>query len=60
MIVHEYASRDHAGLLEFHRRKPDYRPVVLCDERHVEVGMRMGLDAIPWSEFLWDGLATSA
>ncbi|MHB9038444.1 MAG: ATP-binding protein [Armatimonadota bacterium] len=53
----EYSSRDLAGLLEFHRRRPEYKPVVLCDEKHVEIGTRIGLDAVPWTDFLWDGFA---
>ena len=56
----EYTSRDITGLLEFHRRNPDYRPIVVCDEKHLEVGTRMGLDVLPWSAFLWDGFAMLA
>jgi hypothetical protein len=53
----EYGSRDLVGLLEFHRRRPEYRPVILCDERHVDIGARVGLDVVPWAEFLWDRFA---
>jgi len=52
----EFTSRDLAGLLEFARRYPDYRPVVLCDEDYVDVARRIGLDAVPWREYLWNGL----
>lgn len=43
------------GLLEFTRRKPSFRPLVLCEpreRRHVE---RTGIQAIPWSDFLLNG-----
>ena len=53
----EYSSRDLTGLLEFHRRRPEYRPVVLCDARYLDTATRIGIDAIGWDAFLWDGFA---
>lgn len=51
-----YISRDLVGLLEFSRRYPEFQPVVLCDEDRVEIAQRIGLRAVPWKKFLWDGL----
>lgn len=53
----DYTSRDLAGIMEFCRRWPDYRPIVLCDERHVDIARRLGIDVLAWNEFLWNGIA---
>lgn len=52
----DYGSRDLRGLLEFARRFPDFRPMVLCDEDQVDTARRIGVDALPWREYLWNGL----
>ena len=52
----DYTSRDLAGLLEFCRRYPDYRPMVLCDEKHTDTARRLGVEVRPWTEFLWEGI----
>lgn len=48
----EFAGRDLAGLLEFVRRYPAYRPLVLCDEGGQSVAERAGIRAMPWRRFL--------
>jgi len=52
----EYTSRDLIGLLEFCRRYPDHRPLVLCDEAHTDIARKLGLDVLSWGEFLWRGI----
>ena len=52
----DYTSRDLAGLLEFCRRYPDYRPMVLCDEKHMDTARRLGVEVLSWTEFLWEGI----
>ncbi|MDO8836385.1 MAG: ATP-binding protein [Vicinamibacterales bacterium] len=43
------------GLAEFTRRFPQYRPLVLCDERGHAAVSRLGLRPRLWSDFLFDG-----
>lgn len=50
-----FGLRDLAGLLEFTRRHPRFRPLALCDEAYVDVARRAGVDACTWAEFLWSG-----
>jgi predicted AAA+ superfamily ATPase len=50
-----FTARDLTALLAFARRFGEYRPLVVCDERAVEVARRAGVDAIPWRQFLWSG-----
>ncbi len=53
----EYTSQDLKGLLEFCWRWPEYRPLVLCDEKHTKTAAATGIGAVAWTDFLWDGLA---
>ncbi len=46
---------DFKGLGEFTRRHPGYRPLVLCDEESQPMMERVGLPAMPWTEFLLGG-----
>ena len=48
----EYGVRDLAGLLEFTTRFPAYRPLVVCDEAHLRIAKRVGIQAMSWREFL--------
>ncbi len=48
-------SRDLAGLLEFCRRNPEYRPLVVSDDENKDVAARLGLDCVTWREMLWNG-----
>jgi hypothetical protein len=50
-----YRARDRAGLLEFTRRNPAYRPLVLCDEEETSAALAAGAEAIAWQQFLWSG-----
>jgi len=52
----EYTSRDLVGLLEYCRRNSDYRPLILCDEKHTETARRIGIDVLAWTDYLWEGL----
>lgn len=51
-------ARDLAGLLEFCRRWPDYRPLVVCEEEHADSVTRIGSETVTWRQFLWDGVAS--
>ncbi|MBI4500600.1 MAG: ATP-binding protein [Gemmatimonadetes bacterium] len=50
-----FPVRDLTGLLQFVRRYPAFRPLVLCDDRRTEPARAAGVLAIPWTEFLWSG-----
>lgn len=52
-----YSVRELAGLLEFVRRYPAYRPIVACTEAGLATAKRAGIGAVLWSQFLWSGLA---
>jgi predicted RecB family endonuclease len=43
------------GLLEFTRRFPSYRPLVLCDAAGLRSAGRAGVAAMTWSDFLLAG-----
>lgn len=48
-------SADLRGLLEFTRRFPKYRPLVVCDRSASTAAARLGLECIAWQEFLLSG-----
>ncbi len=50
-----FGRRDLAGLLEFTRRHPRFRPLVVCDEADVESARAAGAEAVPWVDYLWGG-----
>jgi predicted AAA+ superfamily ATPase len=52
-----YAATDLRGLLELARRVPRLKPLVLCDDAHVDIAGRAGVDAMPWRRFLLDGVS---
>lgn len=43
------------GLLEFTRRHPKFRPLVLCDSGREETAKRFGMPALSWTQFLTSG-----
>jgi hypothetical protein len=49
------SAADLAGLGEFVRRHPKFRPLVLCDDEARPVAERAGFAAMPWTEFLLRG-----
>ncbi len=51
-----FTAGDLRGLLEFGRRFPSHRPLVICDEEGASAVSRLGLESIPWTEFLWSGV----
>jgi uncharacterized protein len=46
---------DLRGLTEFVRRHSNYRPLVLCDRTQCTAVARLGLQAMPWSDYLLGG-----
>jgi predicted AAA+ superfamily ATPase len=47
-----YTTRDLAGLLEFCRRYPEFRPLMLCDQLALDMARDAGVRAVPWTAFL--------
>ncbi len=45
---------DLRGLLEFVRRHPSFQPLLICGEASREVGLRAGIRAMTWQDFLAD------
>ncbi len=43
------------GLLEFTRRHPTYRPLLLCDRDQTGFAGHLGIPALPWDRFLLEG-----
>jgi predicted AAA+ superfamily ATPase len=53
-------QQDLRGLLEFCRRTPDFRPLVLCDDEYLTVTQHTGIPSLAWREFLWSGVESLA
>lgn len=51
-----WTARDLAGLLEFTKRHPSYRPLVVCDAAAMAGATRAGVNAIRWQDFLIRGV----
>jgi hypothetical protein len=52
----DYTLRDLVGLLEFRRRNPNYRPLVIGDHAYRDTAAKAGVDFLSWQSFLLDGL----
>lgn len=50
-----FDERDLRGLLEFTRRHPAYRPLVVGPDEGVEAAARVGIGSVAWRGFLLDG-----
>lgn len=50
-----FTLADARGLLEFVRRFPAYRPLVVCDASVRALATRAGVQAMSWQDFLWAG-----
>ena len=53
----EFTAYDLTGVLEFHRRNPEYRPLLIGRQRYRPVAENAGLAFIRWEDFVLDGLA---
>ena len=51
-----WTARDLGGLLEFTKRYPRYRPLVVCDAAAMTGAKRVGVDAVRWQDFLLSGV----
>lgn len=49
--------RELRGLGEFTRRFPEYRPLVICEPGERGAAERLGIAAMSWQDFLWQGPA---
>jgi predicted AAA+ superfamily ATPase len=47
------------GLLEFHRRFPAFRPLLIGTEQSRKTAERMGIQFIEWHQYLLEGLSAS-
>jgi hypothetical protein len=50
-----FQARDLNGLLEFTRRNPRFRPLVVCSPTGLPTLARLGVAATTWQEFLLSG-----
>ena len=50
-----FDSQGLKGLLEFCRRNPQFRPLVITRSGDEPIALRHGLAAVSWSEFLMSG-----
>lgn len=50
-----FGAAEVRGLLEFTRRFPRYRPLLLCDAAQLPAAERLGVAAIDWKRFLLAG-----
>jgi hypothetical protein len=50
-----FGTSELRGLLEFTRRYPRFRPLVLCDPGREETARRLGISVLAWPEFLFSG-----
>jgi hypothetical protein len=50
-----FGAPDVRGLLEFARRFPKHRPLLLCDPAGLPGAERLGVPAMSWRQFLLDG-----
>jgi len=48
-------ARELRGLGEFTRRFPEYRPLVICEPGEQGAAERLGIAAMSWQDFLWQG-----
>lgn len=50
-----FQTADLTGLLEFVRRYPQFRPLVVCRSADLPTAERSGVQAVTWQKFLLDG-----
>jgi hypothetical protein len=48
-------QRELRGLGEFVRRFPEYRPLMICQPGEEGAAERLGIAAMTWQDFLWQG-----
>ena len=51
-----FSPPDLKGFLEFTQQHPTFRPLVLCEDGELKNAERMNMTAIPWRQFLLNGL----
>jgi predicted AAA+ superfamily ATPase len=52
----DFTVRDLIGVSEFHRRHPDYQPLVIGDAAYRYAADQASLSFLPWQAYLLDGL----
>ena len=56
----KFQTHDLTGLLEFTRRHPAFKPLVVCGPRELATAERAEIQAITWQQFLMTGPPGSA
>lgn len=60
VTIGRVSSRELRGLGEFTRRFPEYRPLVICEPSERGAAERLGIAAMSWHDFLWQGPGSRA
>jgi len=55
VTIGRVSLRELRGLGEFTRRFPEYRPLVICEPGERGAAERLGIAAMSWQDFLWQG-----
>jgi hypothetical protein len=55
VTIGRVTSRELRGLGEFTRRFPEYRALVICESSEQSAAERLGIAAMSWQDFLWQG-----
>ncbi len=53
----DYTLRELTALLEFRRRNPEYRPLLIGDDAYRDIAGKAGIAFLSWQNYLLDGLA---
>ena len=57
VTIGRVTARELKGLGEFVRRFSEYRPLVICQSEDLGAAERLGIAAMSWQDFLWEGPA---
>jgi len=55
VTIGRVTPRELKGLAEFTRRFPEYRSLVICEPGEQRAAERLGIAAMSWHDFLWQG-----
>ena len=53
----DYTLRELTALLEFRRRNPEYRPLIIGEDAYQDIAGKAGVTFLSWQQYLLDGLA---
>jgi hypothetical protein len=52
----DYTLRELTTLLEFRRRNPEYRPLIIGEDAYQDIAGKAGIAFLSWQQYLLDGL----